>query len=427
MIHSEIMLLEIIRLYVENSKESSIEVEKLKNAFYTLEEIIGNRLAIAVQYEFDNELENLLNICDGLMEIDEEFIVFFEDDFLDLVEDQVLLKLEGEDLSLDGFLADFTHNICLYKDLDIKPPIEEYKNILDLCFSIMQDYQLLALQEAKSGKFNLALFSLLKVFVDKYKEMYAAYTFEDIDKIKVVLSYLSDYYLLDGDSDFINSNWYMVLFSKNEKQKNYLIFDRLFHSISDEDEEYENEEDEDLLDGEISFDDLLCEITYLDNEVDFFIAYYTVLLNQYLKEIENGKVKNILTLKKYSLIAIEPDIEDYFFSNGTIDTLPLPELKPEWIHNHLFNPLYLTTIECVNCFNCKDKDLTHDIYAEMIIGALFIKSFLNLCKNADNLENVKSKILNSEFYKNKDYSVATNLVDNVIFKDLDIELIRKRK
>ena len=59
MIHSEVMLLEIMKLYVKTTKEESLELEKLKKAFYTLEELIGNRLGIQVDYVFDEELEKL--------------------------------------------------------------------------------------------------------------------------------------------------------------------------------------------------------------------------------------------------------------------------------------------------------------------------------------------------------------------------------
>ena len=244
MVHSEIILLEIIKLYVNTSGNDVLELSLLEDAFYTFEEILGNNLGIPLDYVFDEELERLESICEGFITIDEKDMTFLDDDSLELLEDQVLLALEDENMELDQCVPEFVYNIGLYKNLGITPPIEDYQTILNTCFTIMKDYQLLAYQEAKNGKINLHLLSLIKVLKEKYQEIYAEFSHYDIFKIKVVLAYLNDLYLLDGDSDFINSAWYIILFSHDQNQFKSLGYERLFYSINEEEEDYEKIDEE---------------------------------------------------------------------------------------------------------------------------------------------------------------------------------------
>lgn len=61
----------------------------------------------------------------------------------------------------------------------------------------------------------------------------------------------------------------------------------------------------------------------------------------------------------------------------------------------------------------------------MVIGAIFIRSFLDLSVNQEQLLDVRKRICNSEFYKNIDYQIATDIIDEIIFKERGME--RKRK
>ena len=428
MVHSEVMLFELMRLYVHSTKEDSIDLVKLENAFYTFQELIGNQLGIYANYTFREELSKLEDLSEGIIKIDEDEITIFDENYLNLLDQQIEESLENGKSYFDRNLPDYIHNICLYKALDIKPPLDQYQDMIDLCFTIINNYQFLAFRESKSGNVPLALINFLKSLVDQYKEKYALYRYEDIDKIRVVLAYLNDLYLLDGDSDFINSNWYVVLFGHDEKQKFSLAYDRLFHSVNSEDLEYsdleEQDDEEEEMEDELGLDDLIREATYLDNETDFFLSYYTVLFNQALKQIENQEVKDILTSKKYLLVAIQPGVEDYFFQNMTIDSFPLPELKPEWITDSLFTSFYLPVVECIPSFQFRDSDINSECYANIVTSAIFIKSFLNLCPNKEKVEDVKIRICNPNFYKNEEYSIATHLIDDFIFKDPGMELTR---
>lgn len=426
MVHSEIMLLEIIKLYVQASENDVLELNLLEDAFYTLEEILSNNLGISLDYEFNEELNKLENICNDLISIDEEAITFLNDDCLDLLEDQIILSLEDEDMEFDQCIPEYIYNICIYKNLGINPPIEEYQDILNICFTMIKDYELLGYQEVKMGKANFYLQSLIKAMKEKYQELYADLSHQDVSKIKVILAYLNDLYLLDGDSNFINSAWYIILFSHNLKQFHFLEYERLFHSINEEEEEY-GEDDDDFLGEILDIDSqqVSSECSYLDDEISFFLSYYTILLNKSLKELNSSDCLTLLLIKKYLLIAIQPEMEDFYLKNGTIDTLKLPELKQEWLDERSFTSLYLIAAESVNSFNYMDATITSEMYADMIIRAVFIKSFLDLCINKENINDIKMRICNSDFYKNPNYSIATNIIDDIIFRTQDMDLSLK--
>ena len=409
MIHSEIMLFEIIKLYVEAANKEPLDLHNLEKAFYTLEEIVGNHLGIPVEYEFYGELEKFENICDGIISIDDDVIYFEDDEDLDNLEDQILIALENEDIRLDGYIPEYIYNICLYKDLGIKPPFEEYQDILNTCITITNNYKLLALQEA-IGQKNSHFYLLLKHLVDKYERIYEDLKFDDISKLKVVLAYLSNQYLLDSDDDFINSPWYIVLFSKNQEQQKFLNYGRLLTSVNEEDEDYEVDEEDELETQEV-----LQETTYLFDEITFFISYYIVIFNKYLQQLEASEAKNNLIFKKYLLILVDPDIEKYYLENETIDTLVIPEIKKEWLTEQSFTSLYLIAIESVDYLNNKDNEINAEVYSDMIIRAIFIRCFLDLCINKENIDEIKNRLINSKFYKNKDYEIANQLIDDVIF------------
>lgn len=81
------------------------------------------------------------------------------------------------------------------------------------------------------------------------------------------------------------------------------------------------------------------EETTLSNydEDTFFIRYYTIYLNNYLKEIENQDWKEELVLQKYLLISTQPSVEAYFFKEKSLDGLNLPSFPTEWLTTNTFS------------------------------------------------------------------------------------------
>ena len=54
-----------------------------------------------------------------------------------------------------------------------------------------------------------------------------------------------------------------------------------------------------------------------------------------------------------------------------------------------------------------------------------METVLKAVVNSENIEDIKTRICNSTFYKNPNYSVATNIIDNIIFRAKGNELTLK--
>ena len=117
MIHSEIMLLELIKLYYKTSDGEDLDLDNLEKAFYTLEELIGNQLNVILEYDFNQEFDKFEEMSENNFTIQDNRICFSDEEYLDLLEDLVLLALEDEDLTYDGFISNTLHNICIYRDI----------------------------------------------------------------------------------------------------------------------------------------------------------------------------------------------------------------------------------------------------------------------------------------------------------------------
>ena len=140
--------------------------------------------------------------------------------------------------------------------------------------------------------------------------------------------------------------------------------------------------------------------------------------------LDKSKAKDILILKKYLLIAINPDIEEYYLDKKTIDTLNLPVLKEGLICESSFMSMFLTAYELIDVFNHRDTMINDEVYADMFISAVFIKCFLNLCVNKNALDDIIKKIINSKFYKSNNYRIVSSLIDDIIFREKGLDLNR---
>ena len=421
MVHSEFLFFQIIKLYKETTGEDKLQLDKLERAFYSLEEIISNYLGISLEYVFYEELDNLLDKYDNLFIMDDDGISFIDIDPY-IIEEEIMINLSDNDFKYDCRLADYVQNIIIYHDLEIPVPIKDYQDIFDLNASIIQNYLTIAYQEINTGNISKYSLAILKSLVLYFNEMYNDLKYDDIARIKVVLAHYNDLFLLDGDSDVINMDWYIVLFSKENNQKHALFYNKLFYLISREEEDnssfYEDDNEEE------TNDNTALEVMYLNNETDFFVYYFTIIFNQYLQMLDKSKAKDILILKKYLLIAINPDIEEYYLDKKTIDTLNLPVLKEGLICESSFMSMFLTAYELIDVFNHRDTMINDEVYADMFISAVFIKCFLNLCVNKNALNDIIKKIINSKFYKSNNYRIVSSLIDDIIFREKGLDLNR---
>lgn len=409
MVHSEIMFLELIQLYLEMSQDNTLELEKLERAFYTLEELLGNHLGISVEYVFDEELEKFDTLCEGIISLDEHTMYFDEDNSSELLEEIVTSSFCDDYYDFDSEVADIVHNIYVYHDLEIEPNLSDYQDILNASLTIYKDYQILADQTVFNGKTNSYMLLFIQSLVSQFESMYAELEYDDVAKLKVVLAYLNGLYLLDGDDDFLNSDWHIILFSNNERQIYSLSYKRLARFVENEDKEYDNK-------NELSSEEIPSFTFYLD-EIEFFLKNYLHTLHQYLKGVGNLEVKQILTTKEYMLIARDEETEKYFLEHGTLDGKSLTDITQNLITETSFNSLYLTVIDAMDAFKKKDGDIHSNEEASMIVSALFIRAFLDLCINQEMIKDVYTRISDPNYYSNSDYQIATSFIDEIIFKE----------
>ncbi len=411
MIHSEIIFLEIIKLYYDTSKKNELDLERLEKAFYACQSLVNRSFSISLEYDFDTEFNKLEELCeDGILYDDNDDLILNED-ILEILEDEILEFLSDKmDNTLDNFLQNIIHNYNIYQAFNIIPSYKDYECLFNMCASIVEDYKLMGLYEAKINKINPFLIKLIRIFKEHYIDIYQNYSHTDIFKLQAIIASLNEAYLLDDEIDFINSDWYVVLFGKNKLQKNMLYYSRILRSLEEEEEDYFYQEEDDILSD-------IDDEPYLDDEIDFFMSYYVMNLHKYIKKMPNNLFKDNLNVKKYLLLATIPHLEDYFLEVGSLDDFNFDNFNKEIITESSFSSLYLLAIESATHLFYKDNMISPDRMEEMMIRALFIRTFFDLCINKESLENIKNCIIHNQFYKNTQYKYANKLVEEIIFDE----------
>lgn len=412
MIHSEFLFFYLIKLYTLIMDEEFVSLEKLEKAFYILQAHINQDLDVELNYDFEKELEKLEDKYDDLFVFKDNYIGFTDID-IDTIEEEIIDNYKVEELVLDDNIPIYVQNIRIYKSLGIVPSPKEYLSLLDTNISIIQNYLNLAYQELLDSSCQKQLFTLLKNLNNYLDEQLQNLEEKDILKLTCLITYYNDLYLADEET---NVDWYIILFSKDPSCQKTLYYQKLWRYI---DEYYENPEIDDDLD-DIPYEEIAC----LCDETDYFISYFTILLNNYIKTLDLNKTKTILMTKRNLLIAINPDMEIDYLSTHTLDDIILPKIVKEELTDSSFLSMYLIAAELINNVIVTDKEITNTRYADMITSTLFIKTFLILCPNESICNDIKDRICTNHFYKKDEYSIATHLIDDIIFKEKGLELNR---
>ena len=418
MIHSEFLFYEIVRMNYLVTGDEYIELDKLEKAFYSLSDIARKRLNIKVEYSFREELEKLKEDYSYLFDFDDGSLSFkdLDDITLDDIEDAICSNYDSKDLDYDSYLPTYIENIAIYRALNFNVPLKEYNHFFQLSALILDQYIKIAKDECLGKDINKRI-STIMIMLEQFHLLSNELDINDIYKLKVILAYFNDIYLKEEDYDFANVYWNIILFSKDQNQFQSLFYNRIHLRINDNlDLGYE---EDDSLEEDILGED---ENTYLDDEIWFFIHYFTILLNQYLKHMELGGAKNILNLKKYLLIATDPNLEEEFLNGRSIDQISLPKLKDEWIYNDIFISLYPMVFEKVENIFIADCYINDERQVDMIISSLFIRTFLDLAVNEKAKKDILDRIINSKVYHHPQYTIASSFIDQIIFHQEELDL-----
>ncbi len=403
--HAELIIFEILNLYYTTTGNNEISTDILKEAFYTFISLVNKKEYISITYDFDSELEklmdeDLLNESDGITTITNDLESFYI----------ALVNKIGILTAIDMNLANHIHDTVMYDILGLEFNESETEEIFLLNRKIMSLYLLLALQEYQGNDQSLSI-EKINDTLREFQVTLSSLDDETLTKVRIACSYYSSIHKLDGDDNYLNEDWNIALFSSDENQIKMLRYAQIMYLTSncvEEDEKIKEEETADTLEVEFENDDL-----------STFLGNYFYLLNSYLLEYPNTMGREALIIKKYLLLSLPElnNISFYLFTNPDA-IIEMPPIDKSDLTDESFEEVKPKAFECALEFFIKDGKANKDYsYSKLIIKALFIKNFLNLSINENSKKELINILINSPFYKNPLYQVCTYIIDEIILKN----------
>ena len=413
MVHSEVLFLELIRLYQIFTDIDKVDMESLEQAFNSLIYLCSKHTDIPVEMDFWEELQRLEDNYDDLFFVDEDGVGFKDYDALTM-HNIIFEQIQDEATELDQEIDSIIQNFIIYQDLHIPIPFNEYEYLFQINSNIIFYHLVLANKES-NNTCQLKDAKLLKFFTELLDYHLLLLDEEDYIKVNSILTYYNQKYL--SDNMFHNANWHVAMFGNNVAP---LYYDRVFRSLNEEIvlEDYQDEENE--LDNLIEFDDT----EYLD-EQNYFISIYTFRLAEFLPAVTDKRVRELLNVRKHLLMTINSDMENDYAETGTIDISKMPKTDESLFTNDSFSSFYSIVLERIQDLNCLDRNITSEKYASMIMSAIFIRTFLDLSIDKEKEQEIARQITSRDFYKQTSYSTASFLIDNIIFYQNGLGLQRR--
>lgn len=418
-IHSDVLILELLKLIIYVAGTNSVSIANLKQGFYTLIKLIKEEEKISLSYDFDKELESFLNEFEDLIESDGENINITSDIETLYIK---ILKIHHNSLTyLEKEVADFCLESIICEALGIKIPFNETKEFLILNYLVLKKYLKLGENELHNIPSTPKDFKTLKEIIEELKELINNASNSTLTKLSICFNCFDRHFLSNTNEPFINSLWYIILFSYNHLKFCPLRYDRCDYYIStvQDDEESDNDEEENTNDDNLPNNE--STKTYNLDEISTFLTYFLINLNTFLKENPNLLCKEALLVKKYLLISIPElsHIEEYFLEHYTLDNYTPPVITKDTFTEDFFQNLLKIINKCTRGLNIPDiKALSNPhLYASLITYAIFIKTYLTLSLNPNIKEEITILVANSICYKNPKYKIATSIIDDIIFSD----------
>ena len=413
MVHSEVLFLELIRLYQIFTDIDKVDMESLEQAFNSLIYLCSKHTDIPVEMDFWEELQRLEENYDDLFFVDEDGVGFKDYDALTM-HNIIFEQIQDEATELDQEIDSIIQNFVIYQNLHIPIPFNDYEYLFQINANILF-YHLVLAKKENENNINLKDVKLLNVFREMLDYHILLLDTEDYVKVNSILAYYNQQNL--SDNMIHNANWYVAMFGNNFTS---LYYDRVFRSLNEEvwESDYQDEEDEldDLLEIE--------ETEYLD-EQNYFVSVCTFRLEEFLPMVSNKKARDMLNVRKHLLMAINEDIENDYVKMGKLDITKIPPIDDNMLSINSFSCFYPIVLERISDLNCLDRNITEAKYASMIMSAIFIRTFLDLSIDQVKRQEIERQITNKGFYKQNSYSIASFLIDNIIFYQNGLGLQRK--
>lgn len=405
MVHSEAMFFEIMCLYAIFTDYVELELDLLKDAFYELQDLINDNIK-TIDYDFEEELDNLVTKYGSVFKLTEDTLIIQSD----IDEAYVLLdqKIDGGFTEYDDYISMLVQNIKIYHSLDIQDPTNQYIPFWQLNSFIVANHFLLAQKENMGAKIEKKDLCLLSVCERQFQDMISEISGKDDMLIRASLEFQNEKYSLDPD-------WYVALFAREPLKSKALNHSLVFYHL-------------DPCFEKIKMDNSNLDDNYYTcyTDRDYFLIYFiTVLENLLPKLYSNGEINKILNTRKHLLIAITPPLEKEFIEHGEIKGILKPLDKSD-NSKQAFLIFYPVVLERINKLNCPDIRLDANKISDMILSAIFIRTFLDTCLNEDALQDVYYQVKKASFLNNPNYYYATLFTELIILSGDEPDIEKKR-
>lgn len=405
MVHSEAMFFEIMCLYAIFTDYVELELDLLKDAFYELQDLINDNIK-TIDYDFEEELDNLVTKYGSVFELTEDTLIIQSD----IDEAYVLLdqKIDGGFTEYDDYISMLVQNIKIYHSLDIQDPTNQYIPFWQLNSFIVANHFLLAQKENMGVKIEKKDLCLLSVCERQFQDMISEISGKDDMLIRASLEFQNEKYSLDPD-------WYVALFAREPLKSKALNHSLVSYHL-------------DPCFEKIKMDNSNLDDNYYTcyTDRDYFLIYFiTVLENLLPKLYSNGEINKILNTRKHLLIAITPPLEKEFIEHGEIKGIIKPLDKSD-NSKQAFLIFYPVVLERINKLNCPDIRLDANKISDMILSAIFIRTFLDTCLNEDALQDVYYQVKKASFLNNPNYYYATLFTELIILSGNEPDIEKKR-
>ena len=405
MVHSEAMFFEIMCLYAIFTDYVELELDLLKDAFYELQDLINDNIK-TIDYDFEEELDNLVTKYGSVFKLTEDTLIIQSD----IDEAYVLLdqKIDGGFTEYDDYISMLVQNIKIYHSLDIQDPTNQYIPFWQLNSFIVANHFLLAQKENMGAKIEKKDLCLLSVCERQFQDMISEISGKDDMLIRASLEFQNEKYSLDPD-------WYVALFAREPLKSKALNHSLVSYHL-------------DPCFEKIKMDNSNLDDNYYTcyTDRDYFLIYFiTVLENLLPKLYSNGEINKILNTRKHLLIAITPPLEKEFIEHGEIKGILKPLDKSD-NSKQAFLIFYPVVLERINKLSCPDIRLDANKISDMILSAIFIRTFLDTCLNEDALQDVYYQVKKASFLNNPNYYYATLFTELIILSGNEPDIEKKR-
>lgn len=406
-VHSIMVLFEIINFYLTISDEESIDLNYLEAAFNILATKMEDLEEAKLDYEFDDALDNLLNNYEDYLYIDNDELII-NDDLNSLYEE---ISNDIDMTENDDILEEAILDTRIFDVLELDIPVDEYKSIFNLNKEITNTYRLIAKDEA-NNILNIINVIYLKRLIKTLNDKLCCLEYLDTIKIKMCIAHFS--LILDDDCNTLeNFGWYISLFK--DKLQAVLDYERIAYIVDEVDilDDDTGEENSKIIK---SNHEILNNQNMFNYEIPYFLSSLLLQIDNYTKEDLPFNIKQKLILKKYLLLS-SPELknmEDYFLKHFSFKEMQLPEFNLYEAEDR-FASIHEEVINCILNLDCLDKDINEEEYVKIILRILFIKNYLELSLNKVKNEEVINLIIISKFYQNHNYEIVNNLLNTLIF------------